>query len=402
MLIALCILLLLAYIFDISSGKTRVPTVIWLLALGFGVAQWVNYHEIAIPYLNPLLPYLGTIGLILIVLEGALELELNRNKKQVLLQTGFLSTVGLLVSISLVASLFHYLTDTSWRMAILNAIPLSVISSAIAVPSVAGQPKDIKEFVIYETSFSDILGVLAFNFVLQNQVVDTAALTEFGWEMVIILVLSFVSTAGLALLLRYATHKVKFVPILVMTVLIYALQKEFHLPALIFILVFGLFLGNLKQIPFGWYKRLFKPEVLQHEVHKLHELLLEGAFLVRSLFFILLGFTLKPQDLTDINSWGLSVGIVALFVVGRGILLAIMRKPPLPLLFVAPRGLITILLFISIPTENVLPIANNAVVVQVILLMVVLMMVGLFFKPEQPGDAETQSAETELASPLEA
>lgn len=382
MLIAICLLLLLAYLFDITSSRTRIPAVVWLIALGFGVSQWAAYTDTALPNLAPLLPYLGTIGLILIVLEGALELELNRGKKKVLLETGFLSVVGMGVNIAMVAWLFHYLADTSWRIAILNAVPISVISSAIAVPSASAQPKSIKEFVIYETSFSDILGVLVFNFVLNNTVVDGDSLTDFGLEMGIILVLSFIATAGLSLLLRYANHHIKYVPILVMTVLVYALQKEFHLPALVFILVFGLFLGNLDKVTNPWFQKWFQPQVLEREAHKLRDLLVEGAFLVRSLFFILLGFTVKLRDLLDLNSWGLSVAIVALFVLGRGILLALMKKPPVPLLFMAPRGLITILLFLTIPASQALPQVGNALVVQVILLMVLLMMVGLMLKPD--------------------
>ncbi|MFZ9956948.1 MAG: sodium:proton antiporter, partial [Flavobacteriales bacterium] len=76
-IITICVLLLLAYVFDISSALTKIPSVILLLLLGWLVKQTVDLLNINIPNLNPLLPILGTIGLILIVLEGSLELELN-------------------------------------------------------------------------------------------------------------------------------------------------------------------------------------------------------------------------------------------------------------------------------------------------------------------------------------
>ena len=80
MIITLCVLLLLAYAFDFSSSKTKIPSVILLLILGFSVKQLLNIFHITLPDLTPVLPVLGTIGLILIVLEGSLELELNKSK----------------------------------------------------------------------------------------------------------------------------------------------------------------------------------------------------------------------------------------------------------------------------------------------------------------------------------
>jgi hypothetical protein len=47
--------------------------------LGWIVKQTAVFWGINLPDLKPLLPILGTVGLILIVLEGGLELELNRN-----------------------------------------------------------------------------------------------------------------------------------------------------------------------------------------------------------------------------------------------------------------------------------------------------------------------------------
>ena len=79
-IISICVLLLLAYIFDISSSKTRIPSVILLLGLGWCVKEVTKFLNLSIPDLSPILPILGTIGLVLIVLDGSLELELNKTK----------------------------------------------------------------------------------------------------------------------------------------------------------------------------------------------------------------------------------------------------------------------------------------------------------------------------------
>ena len=77
--IIICILLLLAYAFDVSATFTKIPSVILLLLLGSVVRYVTISLNIVIPDLNPFLPVLGTIGLILIVLEGSLDLEINRS-----------------------------------------------------------------------------------------------------------------------------------------------------------------------------------------------------------------------------------------------------------------------------------------------------------------------------------
>ena len=77
-IITLCVLVLLSYFFDLTSKKTRIPSVILLLLVGWGVRQISYYLDINVPDLSEILPIVGTIGLILIVLEGSMELELSK------------------------------------------------------------------------------------------------------------------------------------------------------------------------------------------------------------------------------------------------------------------------------------------------------------------------------------
>jgi Kef-type K+ transport system membrane component KefB len=97
-IIALCSLLLLTYLFDISSAFTRIPSVIILLLLGWVMRQASDFFQIPVPNLNPLLPIFGTIGLILIVLEGSLELELNKSKVPVIKKPLMLTLIPMLAS----------------------------------------------------------------------------------------------------------------------------------------------------------------------------------------------------------------------------------------------------------------------------------------------------------------
>jgi len=376
-IITFCVLLLLAYLFDYSSARTKIPSVILLLLLGWGVRQVIVFFGFQIPDFTTILPVLGTIGLILIVLEGSLELELNKSKFGLIRKSLNGAALSMLASAFLMAFLFNYFEGDSFMNSLTNAIPFSIISSAIAIPSVRALKSSDKEFVIYESSLSDILGVLFFNFVALNTVIDIHSFKQFGLQVLMISVVSFVATIGLSLLLSKIEHHIKFVPIILLILLIYAVSKIYHLPALIFILVFGLFLGNLDELRQWKWIQKFHPEGLNKEVIKFKELTIEAAFLVRALFFLLFGYILETSEIINTDTLLWALGIVLIIFTFRALQLKLSKLPFKPLLFIAPRGLITILLFLSIEPTHRIPLVNNSLIVQVILISALIMMIGL-------------------------
>lgn len=377
-IITFCTLLLIAYLFDQSASKTKIPSVVLLLILGWGVRQVTEFLNISIPDLSSFLPILGTIGLILIVLEGSLELEMNESKT-VLIKKSFLGAFLQLIVLSVGLSLvFYFFSDQySYKDSLLNAIPFGIISSAIAIPTVKYFSQTEKEFVIYESSLSDILGVVFFNFIAHHESFGFVSFMHFGFQLLIITIVSFAATIGLAFLLNKIESTIKFVPIILLIILIYTVSEIYHLPALIFILVFGLFIGNLEELKiFKWIER-FQPDTLHLEVRKFKELTIEGAFLIRSLFFLLFGYLFKTKEILNPETFKWSGGIVLAFFLIRAIHLKVSRLSFTPLLFVAPRGLVTILLFLNILPEQKLPMVNNSLIIQVILLSALMMMLGL-------------------------
>ncbi|MEO8819447.1 MAG: cation:proton antiporter [Ginsengibacter sp.] len=399
-IIVICILLLIGYLFDLSSARTKIPSVILLLILGWTVRQITNFFSFKIPDLSGLLPIFGTLGLILIVLEGALELELNRSKFK-LIRKSFLSSFISILALSFIISYaFHYFGGISMRQALINAIPISVISSSVAISSAKNLSLKNKEFVIYESSLSDIMGVVFFNFAIQNIYVNGQALLHFGLQVLIISVVSFIATVGLSFLLRKIDHPIKHAPIIILIILIYAVSEIFHLPALIFILFFGLFLGNIDELKnFKWIKKL-NPYEFNKEVSKFREIVMEGAFLVRAFFFTLFGYSFETKEIINIDTFGSALLIFAVIVIIRAIILKVGRLPFFPLLFVSPRGLITILLFFSIPATLAFPLVNKSLVIQVIVLTALFMMIGLMItgKKKKEQQDETKEAGTNISS----
>lgn len=398
-IIALCLLLLVAYLFDLTASRTQIPSVILLLVLGWFVREATLLLNIEIPDLSSTLPILGTIGLILIVLEGSLELELNKSKIGLIKKSSLGAFLPLVVLALALAYMMHYYGGYSFKDCLTNAIPFCVISSAIAIPSVRNLSKDQKEFIIYESSLSDIFGVILFNFVAFNATFGLETFGYFCLELLIIIVISFVATILLSFLLNKIDHHIKFVPIILLIILIYEISKIWHLPALIFILVFGLSIGNLDELKGYKWTQSFRLDLLNKEVSKFKELIIEATFLVRALFFLLFGYLIKTSEIINTDTLGWAVIIVLILFVLRFIQLKVSKIPLSPLLFVAPRGLITILLFLTIAPESTIDIVNKSLIIQVILLTAITMMLGLMITTKKGGkESEKPVEETQEES----
>lgn len=376
-IITFCVLLLIAYLFDLSFAKTKIPSVILLLALGWAVKQGTKYFDVSLPDFSAILPVLGTIGLILIVLEGSLELELNKSKFGLIQRSVWGVLISTLVSAFVIAFLFSWIGGHPLKQSLINAIPFCVISSAIAIPSVSNLSKTNKEFIIYESSLSDIVGVIFFNFIVHHNSYGIATFGVFTLQLAAMILVSFIATLGLSYLLSKITHHIKFVPIILLVILIYEVSKVYNLPSLIFIMLFGLFMGNLDELKrFRIIQRL-KPVGLNEEVQRFKGLAQEAAFLIRSLFFLLFGFLLKTSEILNTSTLLWSFEIVFIIYFFRAVQLKWSGLPLRSLLFVAPRGLITILLFLSIlPGDSIFTI-NKSVIVQVILITIIIMMISM-------------------------
>lgn len=375
-IITLCVLLLLAYFFDITSPLTKIPSVILLLLSGWVVKKASVLLGFGSFDLTPLLPILGTIGLILIVLEGALELELNKSKIKMVKNSLIISLLSILGLTFLFAYAFQYFTGQPLKTCMINAVPLCVISSAIAISSAKNLSSGPKEFITYESSLSDIFGVLLFNFLVGNEIINWGAVGLFSLQLVLILIVSFVATIGLAFLLNRINHRIKFAPIILLIVLIYEVSKVYHLPSLVFILLFGLIIGNLDELKQIKLVSKLNPETLNREVHKFKDLVIEATFLVRSIFFLLFGYLIETAEILDAQTLVWSLGIVAAIFLVRYLLLKMLSLQIKPLFFFAPRGLITILLFLAISDDQRLFLASRSLIIQVIILSALIMMVG--------------------------
>jgi len=390
-IVSLSICIVLSYFFNEIAKRTNVPSVLMLIVAGIILGQVLKFFPQYNVDFFPSLKVLGTIGLIMIVLEGALDLELTKEKSGLISKATLLAVLGILGSILFIAPIFYFLLNMDGVLSLLYATPLAVISSAIVLPSVASLNEYDKELLIYESCISDIIGIMVFNLLLsimQTQEVGSS-ITDFGIEFLVTLAISFIIGIGLVLLFKFLNAKVKLFFFISILILIYALGKMIHLSPLVMILMFGLILKNHTLFFRGPLKNLMTRMEFKKMEKDFHIISRETAFVLRTFFFIVFGLTIDLLSLINFEVLVISMMIFISIYLVRIILLKGFAKQGTKILeYVAPRGLITILLYYSIPEDLVSETFKPGVLLWVIILTSIYMTFGLIKHVKQSVDIE--------------
>jgi hypothetical protein len=207
----------------------------------------------------------------------------------------------------------------------------------------------------------------------------------FGWDIILIVVISIISTSLLIFLLNHSTSKIRFFLAFAIIILVYSLAKFWHLPSLVLVLVFGLVLNNFHLLDHALTRRLFSFERIKDISEEIKVMTMETAFIIRTFFFLLFGYSINLALL--VNSEVVIVGLIimAITLVLRFIFLHyILRNISVPLALIAPRGLITVLLFYSIPATQRLEKLSEGVLFMVIVFTSLSMTIGLLLRRKDP------------------
>ncbi len=354
LIIAASVIVVLSFWFNGISKKTNIPSVLMLIVLGVVIKILLDIFAPNIPNFEGSLEILGTVGLIMIVLEAALELELKREKLIPILKSMAIALIGLVGSAWVAALILYQFVDgMTMQSAWLYATPLSILSSAIIIPSVGGLAEAKKEFHIYESTFSDIFGIMMFYFLTGGlNPAEDGGVVGFSVNLLITIVIAVVASYAIILVFQRIKSQAKLFLLIAVLLLLYAIGKKMHLSSLIIILIFGLIVKNIKLF-FPGKTAVFLEEDRMHQIyHELHIITLETAFIVRTFFFVIFGITIVLSSLLSLKVTLISILIIAsIYAIRWAILRIFVGKDILPQLFIAPRGLITVLLFYAIPAQ---------------------------------------------------
>jgi len=347
-ILAVAGILLVAYLIDIASRRFRLPSVVALIAVGMLLRAALDAFGIHFGWVDPVVPIIGTLGLILIVLEGALDLEIRRERMRLIAKAFLSAFLGFAVCAVAFAALLHHMLGLDRYTATLAALPFAVISSAVAIPSASRLAHQAREFVVYESSISDILGVLVFYAWLESG--GSFMRFELGLAAGVAASLAVAAVAAAVLygLLSRLEGHVRFVPLLAGIAFVYAAGKAMHLSPLVVVLGCGLLLNNPRILHrVQLLARLHTPEY-DKALAQFKGLVSEVTFAAKSFFFVLLGYWTDPHEMGEPRAWIIGGAMIVTIYLTRFALLLGLRQPAADrLTWIAPRGLITVLLFLG-------------------------------------------------------
>lgn len=383
LIIGLAVIIILSFFFNIIAERTNIPSVLMLIGLGMGIKAGLAQFGMEDLHFDTLLKVLGNIGLVMIVLEAALDLKLERDKMKMIFKSLLTALLGIGGSMFGLGAFFMYIfPNTDLYTAIVYAIPLSIMSSAIIIPSVGRLHGPKKEFMVYESTFSDILGIMIFYFMIGA---DGGAgggnlALEISLNVVGTLVLSVLVAYAMVYLFQHLKMQVKLFLVIAVLLLLFAVGKVFHLSSLLIILVFGLVLNNSELFFRGPLAKLFNQEQVKPILHDFHSLTLEFAFLLRTFFFVVFGLSITVASLYNFEVAVNSFAIVGILYAVRFVSLRLFAKNNVwPEVLIAPRGLITVLLFFVLLENDAVHIEafDTGLLLYPILITSILMMIAL-------------------------
>ena len=110
---------------------------------------------------------------------------------------------------------------------------------------------------------------------------------------------------------------------------------------------------------------------------------IESAFVIRTFFFVIFGFTIALSTLIDLKVAIISAAILAIIYGTRFLSFLPYKNANLKqAIFIAPRGLITLLLFYSIPEEYISEEFQSGILLFIIIVSSLVMTFGLLKKKE--------------------
>lgn len=392
-------IIIISYFFNSYSKKTGVPSVLMLIVLGMVFGFYMEFQN----RFSFILEILGTVGLILIVLEGALGLKLLKSNIPIIFKSFAVSAVTLGGSSYIGALLLNSFFQLDIGVSLLITVPLSILSSSILLPSIDSVEENKREFLIYESTFSDIIGIIFFYTVLGLTMSKNVFVPDYG-----LIISNFFGTTLFSVIISFLlisvfqklTGQAKLFLLISVLMILYAFAEMLNFSSLIIILMFGLILNNYKLFFKGILLRLIEnEEKVESIIDDFKVVTLESAFVVRTFFFIIFGWSIKISDLFDLKSFVVGGTIVLIIFSVRMVTLLIFSKTTsvkniTPELFLAPRGLLTILLFYSIP-RNLLPTNINfeGVFLYVIIICCLIMAWSLIYEKKKRELKENEDFE---------
>ena len=318
LLVVTALVLILGVFGEFFFTKTKLPEVLWLIIVGIIVGPLTGL--IILDAGSTMVQFFAALALIIVMFDGGLHLKMfdvikNSYKSALLGALGFFSSMIIVTAVLLIADMVGYI-----EISLINALLLGSIlggtSSLIVIPMIrkAGVSSKVEGILSIESALTDALSVVIALALIQVAVSATADIQIVASQIVaqfaVGIVLGFV--VGIIWLYTMKSAYIKHVYnksytlTFAVLLLLYAGTGFVGGSAAIACLVFGLILGNTKQV-----SAMFKLKTNISIDGKVQEFNSLVTFFVKTIFFALIGMfiILEPQFLL----LGVIIAILLLF-----------------------------------------------------------------------------------------
>ncbi len=309
------VIVVLGYFAELLFAKTRVPDIFILLLLGLALGP-LGFSQ-ALPGLSSLTPEIlvplaslvAVLTLVVILFEAGLEL----NPQELLKAAPFAFTGTVINFIFTTAACFIalFLMGWNWLHALIVAVLIADTAEEVVFSILRGLKVRpwVKNLLIFEGAFTStligiftilIVGIFVPSVNAGPVTIDNLGSSFLGNISIAIMIGLAVSYAWVQLLIsgKIAVHR--YLLSLSMAMILYVFVEAFHANGVISVLIFGVMLGMAK-------------EKLEKSLFEFHN---EITFLVRSFFFVYLGFIISFDNITFYTILT-SVFAVAAMLAGR-------------------------------------------------------------------------------------
>ncbi len=333
--------------------RTRIPDI--PILLGIGVLMGPVLHVVGADVLLPLAPYVGTLALLMIMLEGGMSLNVEHVLSQMKWAVA-LTVLAFVFTTVAIAGMYHAATGTPFAESLLLGGLLGCTSGAVVIPLVQGMRmgQNTRTILTLEAALGDALAVVTVFLIVRYIRFPSADLGKNILSIANAFLLSGIlgALAGLLwvrILARTGRLPLSYMLTMAGMLLLYALVEELHASGIFAVLVFGTALSNgdviMRWIPSSageasWETSRF---ALDKTIGWFHE---EMVFIARVFFFVYLGMVMDFRQISP-RFLGVSAALVAIVYGARQISVRAMgylgrRDVPFErkiLTTMAPRGL---------------------------------------------------------------
>jgi cell volume regulation protein A len=292
--------------------KTGIPDMLFLVFLGIFFGPILGFIELEA--IAPLAPYLAVLALIIILLDGGMNLKLQRLVSESPRAVA-LAVISFLLSVILIAVITRATLQFRWTESLLIGSILGG-SSSIVVVSLASKLKISDKgatTLVIESAISDIFCIIATLTMIGVIVSGLPAMdaflrvvtSHFTTGAVFGLILGLI---WLGILPRMKDEPYRYMLTLAVLFLTYLISEYLGGSGALSVLVFGIILGNEEGIS-NLLHRKNRPVVMD-EFRRLES---EFAFLIKTFFFVYLGLIVSFPDITLVTL-GVIISIFLLVV----------------------------------------------------------------------------------------